>query len=67
MKCDGVQAPRTGSLGNTSESGVTALSTHDHKWTQEENRMLWKCYFKSDRNVRGYMEKMHWLWIERGG
>ena len=29
--------------------------------------MLWKCYFESDKNVRGYMERMHRLWIERGG
>ena len=54
-------------LGKTSESGVIELSTHKHKWVQEENRMLWKCYFGSDRNVRGYMERMHRLWIERGG
>ena len=54
-------------LGNTSESGVIELPTHKHKWTQEENRMLWKCYFESDKNVRGYMERMHRLWIERGG
>ena len=32
-------------LGNTFESGVIELPTHKHKWTQEENRMLWKCYF----------------------
>ena len=36
-------------LGNTSESGVTDLFTHKHKWTQEENRMFWKCYFESDK------------------
>ena len=33
---------------------------------QEENQMLRKCYFKSDKNVKGYMERMYWLWIERG-
>ena len=42
-------------LGNISESGVIELPTHNHKWTQEENRMLWKCYFERDKNVRGYM------------
>ena len=52
---------------NTSESGVTELPTRKHKWTQEENRMLWKYYFESDKNVRGYMERMHRLWIQRGG
>ena len=54
-------------LGKTSESGVIELPTRKHKWVQEENRMLWKCYFESDRNVRGYMERMYRLWIERGG
>ena len=29
--------------------------------------MLWKCYFESDKSVRGYMERMHRLWIEKGG
>ena len=54
-------------LGNTSESGVIELLTRKYKWTQEENRMLWNCYFDSDKNVRGYIEKMHRLWIKRGG
>ena len=61
------ESPEIEVLGNTSESGVTDLPTHKHKWTQEENRMLWKCYFESEKNVRGYMERMHRLWIERGG
>ena len=29
--------------------------------------MLWKYYFESDKYVMGYMERMHWLWIEREG
>ena len=53
-------------LGNTSESGVIKLPTRKHRWTQEENRMLWKYHFQSDKNVRGYMERMHRLWIETG-
>ena len=53
--------------GNPSESGVIELPIRKYKWAQEENRMLWKCSFKSDKNVRGYMERMHRLWIERGG
>ena len=61
------ESPGLEVLGSTSESGVIELPTHKHKWTQEENRMLWKCYFESDKNVRGYMERMHRLWIERGG
>ena len=44
-------------FGNTFESGVTELPTRKHKWTPEENRMLRKCC-GSDKNVRGYMERM---------
>ena len=61
------QPPEPEVWGNTSESGVIELPTSKRRWTQEENRMLWKCYFESDKNVRGYMERMHRLWIERGG
>ena len=32
----------------------------------EENRMLWKYYFESDKNDRRHMDGMHRLWIERG-
>ena len=53
------ELPGPEGLGNTSESGVIKLPTHKHKWTQEENRMLPKCYFEIDKNVRGYMERMH--------
>ena len=28
--------------------------------------MLWKCYSESDKNVKGYTERMYWLWFERG-
>ena len=33
-------------MGNTSESGLTELPTHKHKWMQEENRILWKCILR---------------------
>ena len=60
------ESPKPDVLGNTSESGVIELSIHNHKWTREKNRMLWKCCFESAKNVRGYIERMDWLWIERG-
>ena len=53
--------------GSEMVSKPTRLHASKHKWTQEENRMLWKSYFESDKNVRGYMERMHRLWIARGG
>ena len=57
------EPPRPEALGNTSGSGVIELQTRKHEWTLEENKMLWKCYFKSDMNVRKYMERIHQLWI----
>ena len=53
--------------GNTSESGIIELPTNKHKWAQEENRILCKGFFESDKNVRVYMERMHLLWIEGEG
>ena len=58
-----LEPPRSEVLGNTSGSGVTELPTRKHKWTLEENKMLWNCYFKIDMNVREYMERIHQLWI----
>ena len=29
--------------------------------------MLWNCFFETDKNVRGYMERIHRLWIEAEG
>ena len=31
-----------------------------------EVRWCPNCYFESGKNVKGYLERMHWLWIERG-
>ena len=59
--------PRPEVSSNTFGSGVIDVSTRKHKWTLEENRMLWKCSFESGTNVREYMERINQLWIERGG
>ena len=61
------EPPRPEVLGSTSGSWVIELPTRKHKWTLEKNRMLWKCYFESDTNAREYMERIHQLWIEKGG
>ena len=46
------ESPRPDVLGNTSESVVIQLPTLKDKWMEEENRMLWKRNFESDKNVR---------------
>ena len=61
-----LKCPELEALGNDFEFGVV-LPKHKYKWTQGENRTLWKFYFESDKNVRGNMGRMHRLWIERGG
>lgn len=48
-------------LGNTSESRLTEFPRSKHKCTQKENRMLRMCCFESNKNVKGYMERMHWF------
>ena len=48
-------------------SVVIQLPTLKHKWMEEENRMLWKHNFESDKKVREQMERMHRLQIEGGG
>ena len=60
-----LKCPELEALGNDFEFGVV-LPKHKYKWTQGENRMLWKFYFESDKNVKGNMGRMHRLWIERG-
>ena len=57
---------RSKGFDNKFELVVIELSTRKHKCTQEENRILWKCYLKSDKNVSGYMGKMHQSLIDRG-
>ena len=61
------ESPRPEVLGNISGSWVIDSPTCKHKWTLQENRMLQKCYFESDTNASEYMERIHQLWIERGG
>ena len=46
------ESPRPEVLDNTSESVVIQLLTLKHKWMEEENRMLWKRNFESDKNIR---------------
>ena len=66
QKYDGVRAAWARRFGQHFWIWGNWVAAPKQKWTQEENRMLWKCYFESDKKVKGYMERMHWLWIERG-
>ena len=34
-------------------------------WTKEMNKIVMKCYYKSNPNVRGYRKMMHNIWKEQ--
>ena len=40
-------------------------STRRRKWSQEENRVVMECYYRSEPRVKGYRKRMHDLWIAK--
>ena len=36
------------------------------KWSHEENRVVMKCFYRSNPKKIGYRKRMHNLWIEQG-
>ena len=53
------EPPGIGVFGNTSITGVSKLpkrsgSTSRTKWMKELNKIVMRCYFKSNPKVRGY-------------
>ena len=43
---------------------VTATMTRRSKWTQEDNRMVMKCYYESVPSKNGYRKRMLQLWLQ---
>ena len=43
------------------------LAASRRKWTKDDNILLWKCYIKSEPNLKGYRKRFHKTWIEDGG
>ena len=41
-------------------------ATAGMKWTKEVNKLVMKCYIKSNPKVRGYMKRMMALWSDIG-
>ena len=66
------EPPGTGVLGNTSVVGVLELSNKKKKWNKELNVTVMECYYLSnpvdenDRPIRGYRQRMHRVWREKG-
>ena len=44
---------------------ATAVRSMRRKWSQEGNRVVMECYYRSERGVRGYRKRMHDLWIAK--
>ena len=42
---------------------ATAVRSMRRKWSQEDNRVVMECYYRSEPGVRGYRKRMHDLWI----
>ena len=36
------------------------------KWTQEENRIVMECYYRTKPKVNGYQQQMHAIWRDKG-
>ena len=65
------EPPGIGVFGNTSITGVSKLpkksgSTSRTNWTKELNKIVMRCYLKSNPKVRGYRKRMHKIWDEMG-
>ena len=55
--------------GNASAAGVSKLPKTPKKvrWSQSENRSVWKCYLKSEPRKRGFMKRLKQLWDKGRG
>ena len=65
------EPPSIGVFGNTSIIGVSKLlkksaSASRTNWTKGLNKIVMKCYLKSNPKVRGYRKRKHKIWDERG-
>ena len=40
--------------------------TTRRKWSQEENRVVMQCYYRSEYQRNGYRKRMHVVWNEMG-
>ena len=45
---------------------ITAKGGRRRKWSQEVNRIAMECYYSSNPEVVGYIERMHMIWKEKG-
>ena len=64
--CEGPSSGRcpTGEQRGPGRQSSTANNgkTKRRKWTQNDNRIVMECYFKSDPSIIGYIERMYAIW-----
>ena len=52
--------------GGTGRHRTTAKGSRRRKWSQKVNRIVMECYYSSNPEVVGYIERMHMIWKEKG-
>ena len=52
--------------GGPGRHRTTAKGSRRKKWSQEVNRIVMECYYSSNPEVVGYIERMHMTWKEKG-
>ena len=59
-KCPTKQQGGSGSHGSAAKRGKR------RKWSQEVDRIVMECYYSSNPEVVGYIERIHMIWKEKG-
>ena len=52
--------------GGPGSHGTTAKRGKRRKWSQEVDRIVMECYYSSNPEVVGYIERIHMIWKEKG-
>ena len=71
------EPPGSDREGNTTDFGVSSLPTNNNndesertekrlRWTKEVNKIVMRCFYKSDPTTRGYRRRMMAIWREIG-
>ena len=55
----------TGQQGGLVRHHTTAKEGRRRKWSQEVNRIVMECYYSSNPEVVGYIERMHMIWKKK--
>ena len=62
----GPSSGRCSRQGNIGRHHVNPVISKRRKWTNQENKIVMKCYLLSEPKVRGYRKRMLSLWLQQG-